>query len=54
MSDNSFRAFVISENNDGTYSRRITDRSLEDLPDGEVLLRVRYSSLNYKDVTKLF
>ena len=49
MSDNSFKALVISENYDGTYTRKVTDRSLEDLPKGEVLLRVRYSSLNYKD-----
>ena len=49
MSDNSFKALVISENDDGTYTRKVTDRSFEDLPEGEVLLRVRYSSLNYKD-----
>ena len=49
MSDNSFKALVISENDDGTYTRKVTDRSIEDLPEGEVLLRVRYSSLNYKD-----
>ena len=47
MIDNSFKALVISENDDGTYTRKVTDRSLEDLPEGEVLLRVRYSSLNY-------
>ena len=49
MSDNSFKALVISENDDGTFTRKVTDQSLEDLPEGEVLLRVRYSSLNYKD-----
>lgn len=45
----SFRAYVTSENSDGTYSGRITERSTDDLPAGEVLIRVRYSSLNYKD-----
>ena len=49
MSDNSFKALVVSENDDGTYTRKVTNRSLEDLPEGEVLLRVHYSSLNYKD-----
>ncbi|QAR32319.1 acryloyl-CoA reductase [Geovibrio thiophilus] len=44
-----FRAYVTSENGDGTYSGRITERSTDDLPAGEVLIRVRYSSLNYKD-----
>ncbi|WP_265822443.1 YhdH/YhfP family quinone oxidoreductase [Geovibrio ferrireducens] len=44
-----FRAYVVSENTDGTYSGNITERSTDDLPAGEVLIRVRYSSLNYKD-----
>ena len=43
MSENSFKALVVSESGDGTYTRKVTDRSLEDLPEGEVLLRVRYS-----------
>jgi putative YhdH/YhfP family quinone oxidoreductase len=30
-------------------TRRIAERSLDDLPDGEVLVEVVYSSLNYKD-----
>ena len=49
MSENSFKALVVSDSGDGTFTRKVTDRSLEDLPEGEVLLRVRYSSLNYKD-----
>jgi putative YhdH/YhfP family quinone oxidoreductase len=49
MSNTSFRALVVSKNDDDTYTREITDRSLQDLPEGEVLLRVHYSSLNYKD-----
>ncbi len=44
-----FRAYVTSENTDGTYSCGITERSTDDLPSGEVLIRVRCSSLNYKD-----
>lgn len=31
------------------YQQRVIERSLADLPDGEVLIRVHYSSLNYKD-----
>ncbi|RQW83630.1 MAG: acryloyl-CoA reductase, partial [Geobacter sp.] len=34
---------------DKTYSIRIGARSLDDLPPGEILLKVHYSSLNYKD-----
>ncbi len=40
---------VVQEKTDGTYTRRITEKSLDDLPAGEVLVRVHYSSLNYKD-----
>ncbi len=49
MNENIFKALVVSENDDQTYTREVTDRSIEDLPDGEVLIRVNYSSLNYKD-----
>ena len=31
------------------FQQRVIERSLADLPDGEVLIRVQYSSLNYKD-----
>jgi len=45
-----FKALVVSETADKQYTREIQERSVDDLPDGEVLIRVRYSSLNYKDV----
>ena len=48
MSKN-YRAFIVSENPDGTPHREITERSIDALPAGEVLIRVEYSSLNYKD-----
>jgi len=44
-----FKAFVVSEAEDGQYQRTITRRALKDLPDHEVLIQVHYSSLNYKD-----
>jgi len=31
------------------YTRVIESRSIDDLPDGDLLIRVHYSSLNYKD-----
>ena len=49
MDSKSFKAMVVQKKTDGTYSRRITEKSLDDLPAGEVLVRVHYSSLNYKD-----
>jgi putative YhdH/YhfP family quinone oxidoreductase len=49
MDSKTFKAMVVQETPDGTYTRRITEKSLDDLPAGEVLVRVLYSSLNYKD-----
>lgn len=40
---------LVAENSDGVFSRTIRTRSTEDLPPGDVLIRVLYSSLNYKD-----
>lgn len=49
MEDKSFQAMVIEETGEKTYSRSIRERRIRDLPDGDVLVRVHYSSLNYKD-----
>lgn len=49
MDSKTFKAMVVQETADGTYTRRIAEKSLDDLPAGEVLVRVHYSSLNYKD-----
>jgi acrylyl-CoA reductase (NADPH) len=43
-----FKAFVVREQ-DGSFQRTVEKRRLADLPPGEVLIRVQYSSLNYKD-----
>jgi putative YhdH/YhfP family quinone oxidoreductase len=45
----SFRAMVVREVGEGQFRRSIESRELADLPAGEVLVRVHYSSLNYKD-----
>jgi acrylyl-CoA reductase (NADPH) len=45
----SFQALVVRETADGEFTRQIEERALADLPDGEVLVCVHYSSLNYKD-----
>ena len=44
-----YRALMVSENPDGSPHREITERSIDDLPPGDVLIRVEYSSLNFKD-----
>ena len=43
-----FKALLVSEEQ-GDYVRRVVTRQLADLPVGEVLIRVHWSSLNYKD-----
>ena len=44
-----FKALWVKENQAGGYDRSIIERHIDDLPHGEVLIRVQYSSLNYKD-----
>jgi acrylyl-CoA reductase (NADPH) len=44
-----FKALVVSETADKKFDRKIQERSTADLPAGDVLIRVHYSSLNYKD-----
>ncbi|MFZ7127129.1 MAG: YhdH/YhfP family quinone oxidoreductase [Desulfobacterales bacterium] len=50
MGGKTFKAMVVTETENQKFIRTITERSTDDLPDGDVLVRVRYSSLNYKDV----
>ena len=47
--DKTFRALWIEESADGKFTRRVVERGIDELPAGEVLVRVQYSSLNYKD-----
>lgn len=49
MSVATFNAMVVSETAPKSFERRIEERSVDDLPPGELLLKVHYSSLNYKD-----
>ncbi|UCF31614.1 MAG: YhdH/YhfP family quinone oxidoreductase [bacterium] len=49
MTDKTYRAMLVEESGDGKFVRRVTERSVDDLPEGEVLVCVSYSSLNYKD-----
>jgi len=46
MSD--FKALLVEKTEDG-FRRSVVHRVVEDLPEGDVLIDVRYSSLNYKD-----
>src|SRR5438045_3150831 len=49
MNDTTFRCFLVEKDAADNVRRGVTHRSLADLPPGEVLVRVEFSSLNYKD-----
>ena len=44
-----FKAMVVFETAEKTFVREIQQRALNDLPAGELIIEVKYSSLNYKD-----
>ena len=44
-----YRSFVAREQGKGEFIRSIEEKDTQDLPTGEVLVRVHYSSLNFKD-----
>lgn len=46
--DKNYKALVVEEI-DGKFIRSIKDKNVAELPQSEVLIRVHYSSLNYKD-----
>lgn len=49
MPETTFKAMVVTETGDQTYQRAVREKSLDDLPPGDVVVQVHYSSLNYKD-----
>lgn len=46
---NTFTAFRVTQTGEREYSREVTEVSHDVLPEGELLVQVQYSSLNYKD-----
>lgn len=44
-----FKAMVVSETVEKNFVREITQKALSELPGGELIVEVKYSSLNYKD-----
>jgi acrylyl-CoA reductase (NADPH) len=45
----SFKAMIVSETADKRFIREVKEKALSQLPLNEVLIEVKYSSLNYKD-----
>ncbi|WP_339923911.1 YhdH/YhfP family quinone oxidoreductase [uncultured Cyclobacterium sp.] len=48
MNDKEFKAFVVEEK-DGEFKGSIKTKKIDALPKGDLLIKVSYSSLNYKD-----
>ena len=44
-----FNAYWVTEESDGSFKSQIIQRSTDDLPQNGILIKVSYSSLNYKD-----
>jgi len=49
MEDKKFKAMLVEETSAKTFSRKITQRNVSQLPEGDILIKVINSSLNYKD-----
>ena len=43
-----FKAFVVEEK-EGAFMGEVKSKLISDLPEGDLLIKVHYSSLNYKD-----
>lgn len=44
-----FKALLVEQPEKKVFTREIVERKVDDLPEGELLVRVHYSSLNFKD-----
>jgi len=49
MDNISFRSLVVEETETGVFTRQIKNKRINELPEGDVLIKVAYSALNYKD-----
>ena len=49
MINTPFKAYWVNEETDGSFFHQVIQRNTNDLPQNGVLIRVAYSSLNYKD-----
>ena len=49
MNHTSFRAIVVNEKENHQFVRKVVEREVSSLPEGDVFIQVHYSSLNYKD-----
>ncbi len=48
MNAGKYKALLVKEEN-GKFIRQVTERNVDELPEGDIIINVKYSSLNYKD-----
>jgi len=46
---NQFKALQVEEVGEKKYQSQVIERSIEELPEGDVVIQVQYSSINFKD-----
>jgi len=49
MENITYKALVVREDDKGNFSRQVEEKSLSELPEGDVVIKVSYAALNYKD-----
>lgn len=49
MTKETFKAFLVTKTDNNNYQSNIVEKTWHDLPEGDIIIRVHYSSLNYKD-----
>lgn len=49
MEDIKFRAMVVEEFEPNKFKRQLRERRISELPDGDVIIKIKYTTLNYKD-----
>ncbi len=49
MENKQFRALVVEEGEDKKFYRSVQTRKIAELPQGDLIVKVKYSSINYKD-----
>ena len=47
--NSTFKAFVVREAENGVFKSDVEERNVDDLPVGDILIKVSFSSINYKD-----
>ncbi len=50
LNDKIFKSWIVTEIAPSQFISKLADKKISQLPPGDILIRVHYSSINYKDV----